>query len=71
MFGDEKVQDRLELPEPVTLLGVTVHEVVFVPMLTTPEKPFALVTVTVELPDVPTSTVMAEGLAAIVKSCVA
>lgn len=71
MFGDENVQDKLELPEPVTLFGVTVHEVVFVPKLTTPEKPFSLVTVIVELPEVPASNVMAEGLAAIVKSCVA
>jgi hypothetical protein len=70
VFEDEKVQARLVVPEPVTVLGLTVHEVVFVPRFTTPENPFRPVTVTVEVPEVPALTVTLVGLAATVKSCV-
>ena len=36
-----KVHDNVELPEPVTLVGETLHEaVVLVARLTTPAKPF-------------------------------
>ena len=34
-----KVHDRVELPEPVTLVGDTVHDVLFVTKFTTPLKP--------------------------------
>jgi len=62
------VHDRLAVPEPVTLVGLIEHEVLFVPRLTTPAKPFRPATVIVELPDVPALTVMLVGLAATVKS---
>ena len=68
MLGDEKLQDRLAAPEPVTLVGLTVHDVLFVPKLTTPENPFTPATVRAEVPSVPTLTVALVGLAASVKS---
>jgi hypothetical protein len=37
---DEKVHDRVALPDPVTLVGTVVHDVLFVVRLTTPENPF-------------------------------
>jgi len=58
----------------VTLLGETEHVSpvgswnTTVPRLTVPEKPFTLVTVTVELVWEPTSVVMDTGLTAMVKS---
>jgi len=63
------VQDRFELPEPVTVEGETVHEVLLVTRLTTPAKPFRLVTVTVEVPAEPARTVTDVGPAVNVKSC--
>jgi hypothetical protein len=48
-----KVQDRVEVPEPVTLVGETVQEVLLVVRLTTPAKPFNPVTVMVEVAAVP------------------
>ena len=63
------VHDRVELPEPVTLVGETVHDaVVLVTRLTTPAKPFRPVTVIVEVPAALTFTLTLVGLAAIVKS---
>jgi hypothetical protein len=56
------------LPEPVTLVGLTTHEVLFVPRLTTPARPFRPVTVMVEVPGVPALTVTLVGFAEIVKS---
>ena len=47
------VQDSVELPEPVTLVGETVHEVLFVVRLTTPANPFRPVTVMVDVAAVP------------------
>jgi hypothetical protein len=63
-----KVQDRVALPEPVTLVGATEHEVLLVVKLTTPANPFSPVTVILEVPADPAFTVTLEGLAAIVKS---
>ena len=63
-----KVHDSVALPEPVTLVGATEHEVLFVVRLTTPAKPFTEVTVTVEVPATLTLMVMVVGLAVIVKS---
>ena len=64
-----KVQDRVALPEPVTLVGETVHEaVVLVTRLTTPAKPFRPVTVIEEVPAELMLTLTLVGLAAIVKS---
>jgi len=62
------VQDRFELPEPVTLVGERVHEVLLVARLTTPAKPFRPVTVTVEVPAESARTVTDVGLAVTVKS---
>ena len=62
------VQDRVELPEPVTLVGLTVHEVLLVVSATTPAKPFTAVIVIVEVPAEPAFTVTLVGDAAIVKS---
>jgi len=64
-----KVHDRVALPEPVTLVGETLHEaVVFVARLTTPAKPFWPVTVMLEVPAALTFTLTLVGLAVIVKS---
>ncbi len=62
------VQDKVALPEPVTLVGDTEHEVLFVVRLTTPAKPLIAVTVIADVPADPALTVTDVGLAAIVKS---
>ena len=62
------VQDRVELPEPVTLVGLSEQEVLLVARPTTPAKPFTLVTVMVEVAAVPGLNETAVGLAAMVKS---
>jgi len=62
------VQDKVALPEPVTLVGDTEHEVLFVVRLTTPAKPLIAVTVIADVPADPAFTVTDGGLAAIVKS---
>lgn len=67
------VHDRVEVPEPVTLVGVRVHVSPVVGLmvevrLTMPAKPLTAVTVIVEVPGVPTFTLTLVGLAAIVKS---
>jgi hypothetical protein len=70
----EGVHDRVEAPEPVTLVGVRVHErpvageTVWA-RLTTPTNPLTAVTVIVEVPAVPTVVLTAVGLAVTVKSC--
>ena len=65
------VQDSVALPEPVTLVGDTVQEVLLVARLTTPAKPFKAVTVIVDVPAALTFTLTLVGLAVIVKSGVA
>jgi hypothetical protein len=68
------VHERVEVPEPVTLVGVRVQvkpvagDTVAV-RLTTPLKPWSAVTVIVDVPAVPAITVTLVGLAAMVKSC--
>jgi len=62
------VHDNVALPEPVTLLGETVHAVLLLARLTTPANPFCAVTVTEEVPANPAFTVTLVGLAAIEKS---
>jgi hypothetical protein len=62
------VQDKLETPEPATLLGVTLHEVLFVLRLTTPEKPFMAVIVMLAVPAAPTFTLTFVGLPEMAKS---
>ena len=63
-----KVQDSVALPEPVTLVGATEHEVLLVMRPTTPAKPFSPVTVMLEGPEALTFTLTVVGLAEIVKS---
>jgi hypothetical protein len=67
--AEVKVQDRVALPEPVTLVGVTVHEaVVLVTRLTTPAKPFWPAMAMLEVPAAFTFTLTLVGVAVIVKS---
>jgi hypothetical protein len=61
------VHDRVELPEPVTLVGDRVHEVLLVVRLTTPANPLRPVTIIVD-DSVRLTPVTVVGLAAIVKS---
>lgn len=64
----EPEQDRVEVPDPVTLVGVRVQvrpvagETV-APRLTTPPKTWRAVTVIVEVPACPANTVTLVGLA--------
>jgi hypothetical protein len=67
--ADARVHDRVEEPEPVTPVGETVHEVLLVARLTTPANPLSAVTVIVDVPAEPATTVTVVGLAVIVKSC--
>jgi hypothetical protein len=66
--GDVKVHDRVEVPEPVTLVGEIVQDVLLVARLTTPSNPSRAVTVIVEVPAEPATTVTLVWLAVIVKS---
>jgi len=66
--ADAKVQDRVALPEPVTLVGLAVHEVLLVVKLTTLEKPLRAVIVIVDVPAEPARTVTEVGPAITVKS---
>ena len=68
MLAAAKVQDSVELPEPVTLVGLSVQAVLLLARLTIPANPLRPVTVIVELAAVPALTVTLVGLAAIVKS---
>jgi hypothetical protein len=63
------VHDRVDVPEPVTLVGLTVHDVLLVARLTTPAKPLRPVIVMVDVAAVPGLNVTVVGLAVIVKSC--
>lgn len=64
------VHDSVTLPEPVTLVGVTLHAALSTVRLTTLVKPFTAVTVIVEVPAVPALIARLVGLAATVKSWV-
>jgi hypothetical protein len=66
-----KVQDNVELPEVVTLAGVSAHAVLLLARLTVPVNPLSGVIVMVEVPAAPTLTGTVVGLAAIVKSTAA
>lgn len=66
-------QDRVEVPEPVTLVGVRVQVNPVAGLMlevrpTNPAKPWTAVTVIVEVPADPTLTATLVGLAAIAKS---
>ena len=62
------MQESVALPEPVTLVGEIVHEVLLVARLTTPANPLSGDIVMVEVPAVPALSVMIVGLAVIEKS---
>ena len=62
------MQDKVEAPEPVTLLGVTLHAVLLVLRLTTLEKPFTAVIVMLAVPAAPTFTLTFVGLPVTAKS---
>ena len=51
--ADVNVQDSVEVPDPVTLVGDTEQEVLLVARLTTPANPFRPVTVMVDVAAVP------------------
>jgi len=67
------LQERVEVPEPVTLVGARVQvrpvdgDTTAV-KLTTPLKPWSAVTVTVEIPETPARTGTEVGFATTVKS---
>src|SRR5205809_615951 len=67
--GDEKVQERVEVPAPVTLVGVRVHAALSEERLTGLLKPLTAAMVIVEAPAWLTFTLTLVGLAPIVKSC--
>ena len=72
MAGVELEQLRVEVPEPVTLVGVRVQVRPAGEMLevseTIPLKPLTVATVMVEVPEPPALKLMLVGLAEIVKS---
>jgi hypothetical protein len=65
---DVNVQDRVELPEPSTLVGERLHDVLLVVRLTPPAKPLTAETAIVEAAAPFTFTLTLLGLALIVKS---
>src|SRR5947208_15328839 len=67
--GDEKVQERVEVPAPVTLVGVRVHAALSEERVTGLLKPLTAAMVIVEAPAWLTFTLTLVGLATIVKSC--
>ena len=66
--GDVNVHESVEAPEPVTLVGDMVQEVLLVDRLTMPPKPFRPVMVIVEVPAEPALLVTLFGMAVMVKS---
>ncbi len=62
------MQERVEAPEPATLLGLALHEVLLVLRLTVPVKPLREVTVRLDDPLEPTFTLAFVGLAVTAKS---
>jgi hypothetical protein len=65
---EENLHDRVALPDPATLVGDTVHDVLLVERPTLPAKPVTGVTFTVVVPLELALTVTLFGLAVIVKS---
>ena len=66
--ADANVHDNMDVPEPVTLVGERVHDVLLVERLTTPAKLFRPDIVIVADPAEPVRSVTVEGAAAMVKS---
>ena len=74
MPGVELEQLRVDVPEPVTLVGVNVHVRPVAGDMpeandTIPLNPLIAVTVIVDDPELPDAKLMLVGLAAMVKSC--
>ena len=65
------VHDRVELPELVKLIGLSVHAVLLLARLTVPANPLMGVIVIVEVPAALTLTLIVVGLADIAKSAAA
>ena len=65
------MQDNVELPEVVTLVGLSVQAVLLLARVTVPVNPLSGVIVIVEVPADPALTVTLVGLAVIVKSTAA
>ena len=63
-----KLQERLAAPDPDTLDGVMVQDVLFEDKLTTAANPFRPVTVMADVPAEPALTVTVAGLADMEKS---
>lgn len=68
VVAELKLQESVALPDPVTLAGKMVHEVLLVLRLTTPAKPLFAWTEIVEIPGVPVSRVTEVGFAIMLKS---
>jgi hypothetical protein len=68
VLTDAKLQERLALPDPVTVEGVRVHAGLFDDKLTIEANPFRPVTVIVEVPTEPALTDIEVGVAVIEKS---
>jgi hypothetical protein len=66
--ADTKEHDRVELPEPGTLLGAAEHEVLLVARLTIPAKPLSPDTLIVEVSVDPALPVTPVGVTVMVKS---
>lgn len=62
------LHDSVVVPDPITFVGDTVHEVLLVARLTVPAKPFWPTAEIVDIPWALTLTVTLAGLAVIVKS---
>ena len=62
------MQESVEIPDPVRLVGESVQDVLFVVRITTPAKLLTAATVTVEVPAAPASTVSDVEVATMVKS---
>ena len=65
---DGNVHERTEVPEVVTLAGVSVQAVLLLARLTVPVNPLSGVIVIVDVPAAPTLTGTVVGVAFIVKS---
>jgi hypothetical protein len=68
IWAEENMHESVAVPEPVTLVGLTVHATLSVVKLTTPVNPFTDVTAIVEDPAEPALTSTLIGLAVKPKS---
>jgi len=68
VVAELKVHESVALPEPVTLVGETVHEVLLVLRFTSLAKPLLPTTEMVEIPGVPAFRVKEVGARVTMKS---